>query len=507
MKRGILVISLVAVLPVRPDAQVRLNGIWQAEVQSNGFWTIELRSEGTNLTGAVSMGTDPVEITDGRVEGNIVSFVVETPDGDRTLRFNGTVTGEAIAFTREVQVRQGGFVGLSDIFGVKAPNTFTLTRLRDGERPRTGRGTFFPAQLTIFDRSGKVMRTLGEQDNYFAPVFSPDGTRLVTVLRSDLWIFDVARGTRMRLTATPRFEFAPVWSSDGRYVAYSTFYRNITRLYRRLADGTGTEELLYENMPGVGMNLQDWSADGRWLLFASGGVLFTLPLDGNRHPIELAREEFTMNGARFSPDQRFLAFRSDESGRWEIVVRALDPASGFSPDGGKWQVSQGGLGLAQWRRDGRELLYLASDGRLMAVEVSTTPAFKAGPPRPLFRFPENFPLIFGPGGLGGISHDGQRIAVAVLQPPPRKETVVPLEILSKYAGTYQLFGSEARMMVEGNQLVARMFNERIPLLAQSETSFFSRIFSGEIDFVTGADGAVTHFLFYQGGPAVTAQRK
>ncbi|MGH9255662.1 MAG: hypothetical protein ACRD3C_13970 [Vicinamibacterales bacterium] len=507
MRKGILVISLAATIGVLPGAQVRISGIWQAEVQPNGFWTVELRSEGTMLRGGVSMGTDPAEITDGRIEGNTLSFTVESPDGDRTIRFSGTINGADIAFTRDVQVRQGGFNGVPDIFGLNAPQTFTLTRLPDGQVAKKGRGAFFPAKLTIFDRTGTVVRTLGEPDNYFQPVFSSDGARLAVILRGDVWIFDVARGTRTQLMATPRAEFSPVWSPDGRFLAYSSFHRSITRIYRRPADGSGSEELLFENMPGVFMNLHDWSTDGRWLIFSSGDVLYTMPVEGERKPIELAREEYSMNGARFSPDGRFVAFRSDQTGRWEVVVRALDPASGFSPAGGKWQVSQEGRGLIQWRRDGRELLYLRDDGQLLAVDVSTAPAFNAGTPRPLFRVPETFPLIFGPGGFGGISRDGQRIALAVLQPPPRKETVVAPDILSKYAGTYQLFGSEVRMTVEGNQLVARMFNERIPLLAQSETSFFSRTFTGEIDFVTSADGTVTHFLFYQGGPATTAQRK
>ena len=260
-------------------------------------------------------------------------------------------------------------------------------------------------------------------------------------------------------------------------------------------------------MPGVGMTLTDWSADGRWLTFGSGGVLFTLPVEGERKPMELAREEFSMTGGRFSPDARFLAFRSDESGQWEVLVRAFDGASGFPPAGGKWQVSNGGLGLIQWRCDGRELFYLGADGGIMAVDVSTSPTFKAGAPRQLFRVPESFPLIFTPGALGGISRDGRRIALAVPVLPPRKAIAVAPEILSKYTGTYELFGSEVRIVLESNQLVARAFNERIPLFAQSETSFFGKMFSAEIDFVKDDNGNVTHLLFYQGGPATKAVRK
>jgi hypothetical protein len=504
MKKTALVISFAVVLT---HAQSRIGGTWQAEVQPNAFWTVELRSEGTKLTGTVGMGGDPVEISDGTIEGNTVSFKVETPDGDRTVTFSGTIMGNDIAFTRDVQVRQGGFMGGPGILGAAGPRTFTLTRVPDGQAPKKGRGASFPNQLTVFDRDGRVVRKLGEPASYFQPKFSPDGTKLAVALRGDIWTFDVARGTRTRLTSTPRGEFSPVWSPDGRYIAYSSFRQSVSRLYRKPSDGTGTEELLFENMPGVGMTLTDWSADGRWLTFTSGGVLFTVSVDGERRAMELAREEFSMTGGRFSPDSRFLAYRSDESGQSEVFVRAFDGASGFPSAGGKWQVSNGGLGMIHWRRDGRELFYLGADGGVMAVDVGTAPSFKAGSPRLLFRVPESFPLIFTPGTLGSVSQDGRRIALAVPVLPPRKAIAVAPEALSKYTGTYELFGSEVRMVLEGNQLVARAFNERIPLFAQSETSFFGKMFSAEIDFVKDENGTVTHLLFYQGGPVTKGVRK
>jgi len=511
MKRAVLAAGLLwcALAPVR--AQSRVAGVWQTEIQPNTFWTIELRVDGARLTGTVA----EVAIVDGAIDGDAISFNVELPDGDRTVTFRGTVGGDEIAFTRDVQFRQGGPQGGAGIFGAAGPRTFTLTRVPAGQAPKTPRGAPWPNQLTVYDRQGRVLQTLGEPDSYTQPALSPDGSRLAVSVRGDIWVFDIARGTRTRVTSTPRGEASPAWSPDGRHVAYRAIDQSIWGLYRKPSDGTGEEELLFQNAPGVAMNLTDWSPDGRLLTFGSGGVMFIVPVDGERKAIELAREEYRMTGGRFSPDSRFLAYWSDETGAGEVFVRQLDARSGFPSGGGKWQVSKGGLGMIYWRRDGRELLYLDAKGEIMAVHVSTTPTFKAGAPRRLFPVPDTFPLEGTPGARGSISRDVERVALAVPMPPPRKRVVVARETLAKYAGAYTaserdaaITGMEVTITLEQDQLVLMQASgERSPLIAQSETSFFFQRASTEVDFVLDEKGAVSHMLVYVGGPPIKMARK
>jgi Tol biopolymer transport system component len=180
---------------------------------------------------------------------------------------------------------------------------------------------------------------------------------------------------------------------------------------------------LYKN-PAIFLMLSDWSLDGRFLSFAanvSGGVLYILPLtgEGERKPIEVYRSEGGMFGPRFSPDGRFLAYvLAREGHRNEVFVRPIDASAGT----GSWQVSEGSRGsaaagfqdsatLVSWRRDGKELRYLGPDLSVMAVAIGTSPTFKFGRPKMLFRPPGAVPIF-----IGDISRDGERF---IALPPPK----------------------------------------------------------------------------------------
>jgi Tol biopolymer transport system component len=283
--------------------------------------------------------------------------------------------------------------------------------------------------LTVFDRQGKAIGTVGARDLYNQPVMSPDGTRVAVGKADldkevqDLWVFDVATGRGVQITSNKRREAAqaPAWSPDGMQVAYVALRDGKFGLYRRASNGEGAEELIYQH--AAPMTLTDWSMDGRFLSFfstdLSGGTLYALALDpaGDRKPIEAFHSKDQMQGGRFSPDSRFLAYVSNQTGKNEIYVRAFNPAGGAGETSaaGPWQISdQGGQGMAFWRKDGKELYFLAADRSLMAASVSTTPAFEFGKPKVLFRPPDAIPIS---PGLASISRDGERVIIAV--PPPQ----------------------------------------------------------------------------------------
>jgi len=291
--------------------------------------------------------------------------------------------------------------------------------------------------LTVFDRQGKVVTTVGERAIYWDMVFSPDRTRLAVAKEDvesetqNLWVLDVATGKSTRITSGQNEEHArtPVWSPDGSQVAYVALRGGHEGLYRKAANGEGTEELLYE-YPGADMVLRDWSLDGRFLSFSStdlsGGTLYVLPLggDGERKPIEAFRSGSQLWGSSLSPDSRFLSYGSNQSGRNEVYVRPFDPSAGdgATAAAGPWQVSdQGGQGEALWRRDGKELYYVAADRGVMMVEVSTAPMFTFGKPKLLFRLSEAVPVTQT---LASVSRDGQRVVIAVPHAPTLQQITV-----------------------------------------------------------------------------------
>ncbi len=258
------------------------------------------------------------------------------------------------------------------------------------------------AQLTIFDRTGKILGTVGEPGSYVTPAFSPEGKRVVAARqdlqsgRANLWMMDLARGVSTRFTFNSGTDFYPIWSPDGGRIAFTSDRTGIDNPYQKLSNGGGNDEpVLKSDKFAVA---HSWSGDGRFLMFGDGDVPdateSVLPLDKDVHasgkPFVFVQKGVGFE-AKFSPGPQgrplWVAYASNESGRYEIYVRPFDPNSptGTPPQGGKWQVStQGGMS-PRWNSNGKELLYVTPDGTVMSAEVSGTAVFQSGIPKPLFK--------------------------------------------------------------------------------------------------------------------------
>jgi Tol biopolymer transport system component/predicted Ser/Thr protein kinase len=287
--------------------------------------------------------------------------------------------------------------------------------------------------LQWVDRSGKRLGVVGDAAEYSNPTLSLDDSKLSVGIRDpqtktrDIWIFDLLRGTRTRLTFDPADDLDSIWSPDGTRIAFTSDRLGQRDIYQKPADGSGSEELLLGGKGG-GKNVEDWSPDGKYLTYnyqtPSGIHLYVLPLDGDRKPVPFVKSEFTTQQGQFSPNGRWVAYRSMESGRTEIYVQGFTLDS--SQARGKWQVSVAGGELPRWRRDGKELFYHFGDG-YFAVDVKTDgTSFEAGIPRPLFQVPtvsSNQPSSAPP---FVVTRDGQRFLVLA---EVEKAGNAPLEVL------------------------------------------------------------------------------
>lgn len=229
-------------------------------------------------------------------------------------------------------------------------------------------------RIVLLDRNGLSRALSDDRRAFYAPRFSPDGRSIaVTVFEHgnrNIWLYDVESGAKTRFT----FEadnLYPIWSPDGARIAYTSTRDGEYDLYWSPADGSGAAERFlttpHEEYP------TSWSTDGRWLFFmetnpGSGRDLWALPLGGDRKPMSIAREPFEERSAVLSPNGRWLAYSTDESGQLEVYVRA------FPGPGGRWQVSLDGGAEPLWSPDGRELFY-RSGGQIMRAEVDVDPVF------------------------------------------------------------------------------------------------------------------------------------
>jgi eukaryotic-like serine/threonine-protein kinase len=247
-------------------------------------------------------------------------------------------------------------------------------------------GSVSNRQLVWFDRQGKSLGPVGPPGEYNDIVLSPDEKRVATQRivsgNSDIWLLDLARGLPSRFTFDAATEDDPVWSPDGSTIVFSSTRNGRFDLYRKVSSGAGNEELLSKSE--ADKEGTDWSADGRFVLFdqagSNGGTdIWILPLFGDGKPYSLLQTPFSEYQAHFAPDGKWFAYTSNESGRSEVYVQS------FPPSGGKWQVSTGGGAQPHWRRDGKELFYLAPDRKLMAVEVKMGSTFETSAPKTLFQ--------------------------------------------------------------------------------------------------------------------------
>ena len=249
-------------------------------------------------------------------------------------------------------------------------------------------------KLTWFDRSGRDVGTVSDRaaNLFTGPAISRDGRRLALFERenenADIWLVDVGRGTFTRFTDNPADDIFPIWAPDGSRVAFSSTRNRSLDLYVKPTSGTSTEELLLAS-PQI-KAASDWSSDGRLLLYSAHDRnnqfdLWAVPLEGDRKPFPVVQTRFNERLGQFSPDGRWIAFESDESGHYEVYLQPL--TSTGANNAGRVIVSNAGGAQVRWRRDGKALFYVALDGRIMETALQFAPDNRSvdpGAPVPLF---------------------------------------------------------------------------------------------------------------------------
>lgn len=281
---------------------------------------------------------------------------------------NFAVTGEPVPIAQQIQY---------DNRFSKA--TFSVSQ--DGLLLYQSIGTRWKRELALFDSSGEKISSFGQPEIYRFARLSKDGKRIameIVDLQShnvDLWLYEIARGIQTRFTFEPAADIFPLWSPDGGRLVFSSNRKGHFDIYSKSTTGSAPEELL-SDLGGLDKYPNDWSSDGKYVLFSTAidqtkkSDLWILPMAGDRKPIPYLQTEFDERGGAFSPDMRWIAYVSDESGKNEVYVRPfVEPGTqNASAALGKWQVSTNGGGGAKWRADGKAIFH-GAENKIMMAEV------------------------------------------------------------------------------------------------------------------------------------------
>ncbi len=260
------------------------------------------------------------------------------------------------------------------------------------------------AQLQWIDRKGTVTAVITELPSFQHLAISRDG-KMAAVSRTDaqrdIWFVDLVRGVSTKFTSGSFAESEPQWSPDGKELAFVSTRGGGSRVYRKTT--SGEQETVLEEIPGTA-RVEDWSADGRFLSYNFENDIWVMPLSGERKPFRYFQSRASEDEPQFSPDTRWMAYTSTESGTSEIHVRP------FPGPGERVRISVQGGHQPRWRADGKELFYLALDGTLMAVDIAAAAnEIVASSPRPLFKIEATISNAVDP---YAVAPDGQRFLVA-----------------------------------------------------------------------------------------------
>src|SRR5215469_10263600 len=225
--------------------------------------------------------------------------------------------------------------------------------------------------LLWFSRDGKEAGRVAQEDRFYFPRLSPDGNRLaVTIFNgvgtADLWIYDLKRGTNTRLTFGPSIQHSPVWSPDGKAVFYCSSPKGPNHIYAKVADGSGSERTILESNDASEVP-ETISPDGRYLTHRRRSLenaqpnndIWVLPLSGDAKPFPIVQTPFDDLYSAVSPDGKWMAYQSNESGSMQVYITA------FPGGGAKWQASTNGGEQARWRGDSKELYFLDPTDTIM----------------------------------------------------------------------------------------------------------------------------------------------
>jgi Tol biopolymer transport system component/tRNA A-37 threonylcarbamoyl transferase component Bud32 len=329
------------------------------------------------------------------------------------------LTGEAFPIAEEIQTDIS-----ANPYGVFSASESGVLAYRTGFG-ETG------SRLMWYDRAGKQIALLGDVATYGHVELSPDGARAAVnstdpaLGTNDIWLLELERGVRTRFTSDPANDMVPIWSPDGRTISFDSNRSGNGDLYQKAAGGVGAEQPVLQAEGN--QRSHSWSSDGRYLLYhqntATGTIdLWVLPLFGDRKPFPFLETPFIEYRAKFSPDGRWVAYTSNDSGRNEVYVAA------FPKPESKWVISTAGGTWSRWRRDGKEIFYIDPSNTLMAAEVDGQGStFRVGTVRPLFQTRPT-----GAGYRYDVSADGQRFVVNSL-PEQAQASSVPITVVVNWA--------------------------------------------------------------------------